>query len=705
MQVLDLRDGAGWTERAVDVLLEVADLIPAARSAESVLNRIAVLAVQATGADRSAIFVRDPAFPARLLPAAGGARSGVQSDLRARFRAMRPVEILEDEQRRAALWDLAAPFAVEKAQESSVVPEDWKREWGSASIAFAPIRAGGESFGLMAVDYAEDHHKFTEGELKLLGALANASAIALQGAQLVSRLERAAAAERRLSECAAALHSQISPYEMLDFIAARFSSLLPETYCAIYLLTQTGQTLKATAFTGWHPPDELDLDDLPAAKVAAIRRIWDEDPRAVVAAPDMRTNSEWTPFSDPGIGKGLLVPLPIEGELLGVVYIGRASGFFTDDEIRIASAFGDHAAIAISHARMQEILSARLGLVQALLTLSDTVGRTSGLKSALSLLNSEVCGDAGLECARIALADATLADTLGANPADQDELRAINHWRRNTPQEPIDRGELRGFMVPFGKRPEGILWVRLTGPGLSQSHDLARAVAVGLGEIACKAKLRHESEQRNRELSISAERERIARDLHDTVGQALYGLGLKLEDAMWRAPDELKPDLAGMRALAARGLGDVRSAVYALSFLHVRQRGLASSLRALARQFRSDSGVPCRVRIRGNCETLPEELKSALYRTAHEALLNVERHARATAVVLTLARTGDDIELVVRDDGVGLANREVKHWRSAPHFGMRSMARTIQEVGGKFWVEPSEPRGLTIHAIVPKGEY
>jgi signal transduction histidine kinase len=141
--------------------------------------------------------------------------------------------------------------------------------------------------------------------------------------------------------------------------------------------------------------------------------------------------------------------------------------------------------------------------------------------------------------------------------------------------------------------------------------------------------------------------------------------------------------------------------VYALSFLHVRDRGFIPSLRALVRQFRLATGVAVQLRVAGPLPGLPREVEDALYRMSHEALVNIERHARATGVVLTLSADGNSVELSIRDDGVGLSQRQVRDWRSSTHFGMRSMARSIEEVGGRFVVSQGRPRGLLIRAGIP----
>jgi signal transduction histidine kinase len=231
--------------------------------------------------------------------------------------------------------------------------------------------------------------------------------------------------------------------------------------------------------------------------------------------------------------------------------------------------------------------------------------------------------------------------------------------------------------------------------------DLVRAIASGIGEVAWKAKLRKVSERRTLELAVSADRERIARDLHDTVGQTLYGIGLQLQDVICDVEDPaIAARLEGLRGLASQSVADVRSAVFALSFVQVREQGLIPSLRKLVDEFTSSTGIPAEFRLNG-VQRVPQEVSQGLYRVVHEALANVERHARATGVVVSLDRTTGGLELRIRDDGVGLDQRQVRDWQSSAHFGMRLMARSIEEIGGTFRVAQARPRGIEIRAQVP----
>lgn len=203
---------------------------------------------------------------------------------------------------------------------------------------------------------------------------------------------------------------------------------------------------------------------------------------------------------------------------------------------------------------------------------------------------------------------------------------------------------------------------------------------------------------------LLVQQQRMTTDLYSNVGQVLYYMGLRLQDVLLRVEDpELVRNLIDLRALAAQGVRQVRTAMYEFSCARVKDLGLVPSLRALARQFITTSGVEAKVQVKGQAPPgrLPPATESVLYRVAYEALVNVERHARATGVAITFTQTKDRITLTIRDDGVGIKNRQGADWQSAASFGLKSMARWMADVGGTLRVAPAYPRGLLIEATVP----
>lgn len=150
------------------------------------------------------------------------------------------------------------------------------------------------------------------------------------------------------------------------------------------------------------------------------------------------------------------------------------------------------------------------------------------------------------------------------------------------------------------------------------------------------------------------ERRRIARELHDEVGQILTGVMLRVEALGGRIPEYLRPQLDELRETARRGTENVRRIASQLRPEALEDLGLQSALSALATTFVDQTGIPVHRRLEPGLP-LSAEQELAIYRIAQEALTNVARHAGARRVELELGRRpAGVVRLVVRDDGRGI---------------------------------------------------
>ena len=149
------------------------------------------------------------------------------------------------------------------------------------------------------------------------------------------------------------------------------------------------------------------------------------------------------------------------------------------------------------------------------------------------------------------------------------------------------------------------------------------------------------------------ERQRIARELHDEVGQTLTAMLLQIESFFADAPDSLRDELDELRETARSGAEDVRRIAQRLRPEALEELGLPSALLALTDLFARQTGLRVERTVEQDLPlTAQDEL--VIYRVAQEALTNIARHAHATTAELTLSRADDDaVLLVVRDDGVG----------------------------------------------------
>jgi two-component system, NarL family, sensor histidine kinase UhpB len=193
------------------------------------------------------------------------------------------------------------------------------------------------------------------------------------------------------------------------------------------------------------------------------------------------------------------------------------------------------------------------------------------------------------------------------------------------------------------------------------------------------------------------ERVRLARELHDEIGQSVTGLMLELDQVAKRAPAGLDAELRETQE-AARAIGDeLREIVRRLRPEALDDLGLHSALVALTEQFADQTGIPIERRLGKDLPPLSAETELVLYRVAQESLTNVARHADASRVVLELADRDGAVELRVADDGVGLNG-------SGRGSGIQGMRERAMLVGAKLTIDAGAEPGVEVALSVPMEE-
>ncbi|HEY3687872.1 MAG TPA: sensor histidine kinase [Streptosporangiaceae bacterium] len=211
-----------------------------------------------------------------------------------------------------------------------------------------------------------------------------------------------------------------------------------------------------------------------------------------------------------------------------------------------------------------------------------------------------------------------------------------------------------------------------------------------------------------REAGVLDERQRMAREIHDTLAQGLTGIIAQLQ-----AAEQADTDPAGWRRhvvtatdLARESLTEARRSVRALRPEPLETARLGEALAGVAGRWSALHGTACEVTTTGTARPLPPEVEAALLRTAQEALANVAKHAEATRVGVTLSYMDHEVAVDVRDDGRGFDPDLVVSGERATGggFGLLAMRQRIEGLAGTFQIE-SEPGGGTgVSACVPAAE-
>ncbi len=200
------------------------------------------------------------------------------------------------------------------------------------------------------------------------------------------------------------------------------------------------------------------------------------------------------------------------------------------------------------------------------------------------------------------------------------------------------------------------------------------------------------------ELAASRERNRLARDLHDTLAHSLAGLVVELEavSTLFDLDQEAsRAELTKAQTLARAGLQEARQAIQDLRESPAQDIGLAPALRQLLHDFGQRTGLQTQAEfaVLGDDPSLPPETLDALYRIAQEALSNVVRHAQASRVSLRLEASNGALRLTVADDGVGF---EPDQTPQAGRYGLLGMRERADMVGGALRVESQPGKGTRV---------
>lgn len=189
------------------------------------------------------------------------------------------------------------------------------------------------------------------------------------------------------------------------------------------------------------------------------------------------------------------------------------------------------------------------------------------------------------------------------------------------------------------------------------------------------------------------ERARLARELHDGIGQTLVSTKLLVEaGADSRDPGPLAKALQGLN----HTLVEVRRISHRLRPALLDTLGLPAALQHLGQEFEDASGLPVAVRIEGTGRELPDEVKTALFRVAQESLTNVAKHARAKQVEIVLAfGPAEGVRMAVTDDGQGFDSAAV-HLHPERGIGLRNMRERLAAIGGRLHIQSEPGHGTQI---------
>jgi signal transduction histidine kinase len=526
---------------------------------------------------------------------------------------------------------------------------------------------------------------------------------------------------RAVAEVNIAVRTGVSRDAVLGMIARHTRELLGAPACTVMTLEGGGNLLIRAADGAlarelrgtW-----VSVDD--TAEGETLRR------RQPLALADLASETRWqpSPLAALGLRSVLLVPVPGWGRPWGLIQVADDVGRrFTTEEMRTVGLFAAQVGIEVEHdqvyAELQQLATVTTPdakpLSQTLDTMAYCVMDATGARAcAIYLLDSDdslrltashgpaEILDVGMNnCRSPDVPDAARAALASQSPVVQDGLRlGANGRTRRRGRDArsavrtttlvciplVARRATLGVLCSYrssGARPSKLelAYLSLIAGQAAAAVDSVKLWATAVEKAALE------------------ERARLARELHDSVSQALYGIALGARTArqvLARAPEQVRQPIDYILHLAEAGLAEVRALIFELRPEALTEEGLVAALTKQLAALHSRHGVATHAEL-GSEPNARMEVKRALYRITQEALQNVARHARAGTVTVRLNTTPTELVLHIGDDGVGFDPNG-----SFPrHLGLRSMRERIAEIGGTMDIVSAPGKGTTVTARGP----
>lgn len=422
------------------------------------------------------------------------------------------------------------------------------------------------------------------------------------------------------------------------------------------------------------------------------------------------------------------------GILVGDEVFGLLAGYqfqpheFSDSARRIFEAVARRAALAIENARLYESARARTEQLAALYRADEDLHRSLRLEDVFEALLQSITDSLHLDTAILLTWDpgvprpsvrlsrpigedhhAAVLDILTAAGREafldhlgHERVEVINRDDGVASPERQNLARLAaGTLLQFSLRTNGSGFAYVGGVSFKRRQFSAEeqrlfAALVRRAEVAVENARLYEQAQ---SLAAIEERQRLARELHDSVSQALYGVALGARTArtlLDRDPEQAREPVDYVLSLAEAGLAEMRALIFELRPESLAQEGLIAAIEKQVASTRARYGVDVHAILAAEPD-VPLPVKEALYRVAQEALHNVVKHARATRVEVFLGLADGVVVLDLRDDGRGFdANGEFPG-----HLGLKSMRERVDVIGGSFVLESERGRGTHLRVEIP----
>jgi len=431
----------------------------------------------------------------------------------------------------------------------------------------------------------------------------------------------------------------------------------------------------------------------------------------------------------------LVVPLRLKERMLGLLTVSYGEpDHFTADHAQLLMMMANQAAIAIENARLYTQAQQETRKTEALARVAASVTIASSLETTVQVLARSVAETAGAAaCSVVLMMDASLParvrlaaayglpdgyiaalEAAWAAGAESVTLQGFRERRtvvmRNYPQVLLNDPRL----APLHQFAREVVWDTVVAIPLTYRGQvlgtlnvyflpesvLGEADWAFLGIIADQAAMAVENTRLVAEVQEKAaveERQRLARELHDAVTQALFSASIIADvlPRLWEQdPEDARQHLEDLRRLTRGALAEMRALLVELRPAGFTEADLGELLRHLTEALAGRKRLPVDLVIEGTCMP-PADVRVALYRIAQEALNNIAKHAHASRATVRLVCRPDRVDLGIMDDGVGFDPTHL----AAEHFGLGIMRERAAAIGAALSLESQPGHGTQVTVV------
>jgi PAS domain S-box-containing protein len=538
----------------------------------------------------------------------------------------------------------------------------------------------------------------------LLKALAEHAGASISNAQLIERLaasERALAhraeSEHTLREIAARIASITDQREVLQLVVDESRRLLGADGAHLCLMAESGSFLTPVVVAGGTDVDATEwlhsqrfplgagMNGLAAETGKAVKTAdYQNEPRIPHEPDDQESAARM------GLGAMAVAPLRTEhGRVLGTLAISYVEPREIHDEaIELLQGLADHAAIAVTNARLLAELRHSEERYRYLLTNSPDLAFQIDEQGVFTFMSDAVERIAGWRV------DEVIGQHFSALTSPESQEHLAESFRLiSTPPYVAQSFEFwiphrDGHSIPVDMRSMPIV----VDGEFKGAHGRVR-------DLREQVRLQTDLQRQAAELAAGEERAHLARELHDSVTQALFSMTLttrSIELLLDRDLGAARARLGELRELEKDALAEMRGLIFELRPANIEADGLVQAVRTHAAAVEGRTGIPIAVECALE-DRLPLELEAGLYRITQEAIHNVVKHASATKVRVLISREPSEVRLSIEDDGVGFDPTAA----SPGTLGLASMRSRAERLGGSLAISSEPGRGARVAVTVP----